>query len=223
MESTHDTTASASENAAHEADTTTTASTDTATTTATAPGEEMVSRSEFQRVVEDMNRYKKAAIEFEQKVKAKEIDSLKAQNQWEQIAKLKEEEAREAKEAELRLREAIVFEKKYAAIREQAIQAGLRREAIPDLELVDFDDVTIETTSTGRINVLNADRAVQRLKTLKPHWFSATRPSVNATSPDVTTSGKISYDDLKKAEAEAKKSGNYANYRDLLFKFRAQM
>lgn len=185
---------------------------------------EVVPRDDHKRAIEDMHKFKRQAQELADKLKAKETDDLKKTQQWQQLAELKEQEAKDAKTEAENLKRAIVADKKYSAVREYAITAGLRKEAIADLDLVDLDDVSIETTSTGRVNVSGVDKAVARLKLLKPHWFKDAAPQINAESPGVTnTGGSIDMKQLDAAEKHAKKTGDYTQYKDLLLRYKSQL
>lgn len=185
---------------------------------------EVVPRDDHKRAIDDMHKYKKQAQELADKLKAKETEDLKKTQQWQQLAELKEQEAKDAKTEAENLKRAIVADKKYSALREHAITAGLRKEAIGDLDLVDLDDVSIETTSTGRVNVSGVDKAVAKLKLLKPHWFKDSAPQINAESPGVTnTGGQIDPKQIAAAEQLAKKTGDYTQYRDLLLRYKSQL
>lgn len=182
-----------------------------------------VSKEDLDRALKDLHKYKAQAKEFEAKVKTIETDQMKKNQQWQELAELREKEAKEAREEKERLKESLVFDKKYSAVKEAAMAAGIRKEAVNDLELLDFSDVQIETTSTGRINILGADKAVDRLKTLKPHWFGGKGNKVNSDVPDVQTGGQITMKQINEAEEKAKKSGDYAPYKQVLAKFRQQL
>jgi hypothetical protein len=186
--------------------------------------EGFVSKAELDRALADMHKYKAAARETTEKLKAIETNGLKEKEDWKKLAEIKEEEARVALEESNRLKTSFVNEKKFSAVKEAALKAGVISQAMSDLELLSLDDVQIETTSTGKLNVLGADDFVNRIKTLKPHWFGAVKTTVNSSIPGVTTSGSttVSKDDIIKLSLEASKSGDYTAYRQALVKFNQQ-
>ena len=131
--------------------------------------------------------YKKILKEYESKVK--ELESklsdvsnkeLKQQEKWKEIAEKREKENLELAKSRDEILDRAVKSQKYDAIYRVAKNLGLRKEAEDDLNLLSFDDVEVEVTSTGRFNVLNVDDSVSSLKKLKPHWFAdSSSPKIN--------------------------------------------
>ena len=142
-----------------------------------------------QKLMEELKKSKEKAKELETKIKQREVEDLKANQHWQQLAELKEKEANEAKEEATKLKTAVINDKKMTALREAAMGAGLRKESIDDLALIDFPELTLETVGEGKFTATGADKAVQRLKTLRPHWFKSGAPKVNTSSPEVTGDG----------------------------------
>jgi len=186
------------------------------------PQVEMVSKAELEKVLSDMHKFKAQVKEQQVMLERANVEKLKATSDWKAVAEVKEQEADTAKREAEQLKAAFVNTQKLGSVREAALKAGLIASAVDDLDLLEYPEISVETTSTGRFNVLGADKAVQRLRTIRPHWFKSNVPNVNAISPDVTSPGKITWEQIQKLEAEAKKSGNYAPYRDALLKFKAQ-
>jgi len=175
--------------------------------------EEMVSRSELNKVLDEMHNYKRQAKEFEDSLSKRKMDELKQKDEWQKVAQIKEEEATASKEEANKLRDSIIWDKKYSALKEYALRSGIRREALSDLELIDFEnDLAIETTNTGKVNVLGADRAINNLKSTRPHWFGSKGGNINTSDPEVVSGGAITMQDIFKAEKKAKESGDYAPY-----------
>jgi hypothetical protein len=121
----------------------------------------------------------------------------------------------------------LVNEKKIAALATEAVKQGINPASLPDLELLDFDEVQVETTSTGKILVTGQDRAIAKLKTLRPHWFSSGVPSVNPSSPQTfkPNMDQVTVADLNAAELNYRKSKSDSDkkiYFDLIQKFKAQ-
>jgi len=191
-----------------------------------APATEAVEprgKSEMDHVLKDLHKFKAQAKDLEEKLKAKETEDLKISQRWKELAEIKERENSELKTKLDTKDKMIVDDKKFSALKDSALKAGLRKEALADLELVGLEDIAIETTSTGRINVIGADVAVERLKTMRPHWFSSTQaPSINLNQPGVTQGSLLTKQDVFKAEDEAKKTGDYTKYKAVLEQFRKQ-
>lgn len=178
---------------------------------------DVVARADHERALADMQKYKAKAAKLEQERQAAAEARMKEQNQFKELAELKEKEANDAKAEALALKNSFLNERKYSAVKSKCEALGLRPEALSDLEMLDLESVQIETTSTGKINVLNADKFAERLKTLKPHWFAdKSAPNVTTTSPRTHDSGGvITPQDIVAAEREGRKAGDLSKYYDL--------
>jgi hypothetical protein len=201
----------------------------TTTTTATTqdpPAAKTYDEAFVAKLQADHAAAAKKAADLEAKVRSDEEKKLKDANNWEQFAKLKEEEAVAAKAESAKFKQAIVERERITAIREEAMKAGIRKEAIADLNLIDFTELKIETGSDGKVSVTGADKAITRLKALRPYWFGSGTPNVNPNTPSATSSSNtVTWEQLKEAEAKAKKTGSaddQAAYRDTLIKFGQQ-
>jgi hypothetical protein len=183
-----------------------------------------VSRADHERALADLNKYKKAAADAARKEKEAETTRLKEQNKWKELAETNEREAKEAREEANKIKGSYVNERKFNAVRSKCEALGLRAEALTDLEMLDLEDIQIETTSTGKINVLGADKFATQLKTRKPHWFAEKKaPSVNTNGARILDSGDaITAKDLLSAEKEGRKSGDLSKYYELHKKFQQQ-
>lgn len=185
--------------------------------------EAVVSKEAYEKVVQDMHKFKKLVKDFEQKQKQTELQALKEKQDWQKIAELKEKEAQEALEQKEMLKKAVITDKKMSAIRTAAMKAGVLDSALDDIDLLNWNDVEVETTSTGRINVVGADEAVKRLKTLKPHWFGKTVSKINGKVPEAKgESGLVTLEKLNKLRKEAMKSGDYSAYKPAFEAYQAQ-
>lgn len=190
-----------------------------------APKDEpkVVPREAYEKVMADLHKYKKQVRTFEQTTKEKDLAALKEKQDWQKIAEIKEREAKEATEARDNLTRTIVQTQKHAAIKEQALKSGILETALDDLELLNWNDVKVETTSTGRIVVDGAEDAISRLKTLKPHWFGKSTTNVNSRVPSIDKKTDIvKTDDLVKMRKEAMKSGDYSAYEAAFNKYKKQ-
>ncbi len=185
---------------------------------------ETVSRADHDRALADLHKYKKAAAEATKKEKDAETARLKESNDWKTLAETREAEAKEATEKAERIQSSYIGDRKFNAIKAKCDALGLRPEAVSDLESLDLADIAIETTSTGKINVLGADKFASALKAKKPHWFDAkAAPRVNTNGTRVLdSSDAITAKDLLAAEAEGKKSGDMTKYYDAHKKYQQQ-
>lgn len=188
--------------------------------------EQTFTRSEVQKILEEAKAYKVKVQEYENRMKAKEVEELTANQRWKELAELKEREANEAMEKAEKLKAAVVQKEKISALKEAALQAGIRKESLPDLRLIDFPEVSLQNGNEGEFTVSGADKAIQRLKALRPHWFQSSIPSVNSASPVVTGDGSsITFDDVKKLQNEYQKNPSAENadkYKSALIQFKKQ-
>ena len=174
-------------------------------------------------IVKEMTEWKEKAKAFEKQLKEKAEQEMRSRNEWQKIAEMKDQELKAAIEREQRIKDGLVYEKKYSAVKEQAAKMGLLPTAVEDLNILDLSEVVVETTSTGRYNVLGADKFAEKLKTIRPHWFGANQPNVNTQSVRVTGSeGPVTADDLVKADMEARKTGDKTKYYELFNKYKKQ-
>ena len=187
-------------------------------------GGESVGREEFQKVLNDLHKHKSEARTLREQIEADKLNKQKEQNQWREIAEAKEKESLEYKTRAEKIQESYLGERKYNSVRSACEKMGLRPEAVGDLDMLDLKDVQVETTSTGKINILGSDKFAERLKTLKPHWFSAPSTThVNTSGNRVhDSSGPVSVSQVMEAEREGRKTGNMSKYNDLHSKFQQQ-
>jgi len=193
--------------------------------TVVAAVQETVGAAEYQRVLADATKHKAEAKKFQVELETKRVDEMKKANEWESLAKLREEKLTALEADNTRMKESFVNEKKFSAVKVLAVAAGLRKEALSDLDLLELNSVMLETTSTGKMNVLGAERFVESLKTSKPHWFAApTAPNVNTDGVTVVDSmvGPVTVEMIMAAEKESLKTGDKSKYHDLHNKYRKQ-
>ena len=184
---------------------------------------DVVAKNIYDRAYQDLQKAKAKAKELEDKLKAKDLEQMKQAENWKEIAELKQKEAEDASNERDTLRNSLVFDRKYAAVKDAAVRVGLRKEAEGDLEMMSLSDLQVETTSTGRVNVLGVDDYVARLKMTKPHWFETKKSKVNSDSPEVVNGNNVSYDDVNKAAKKAKETGDYAPYEKLLRQYQQSL
>ena len=188
------------------------------------PKEEVKKQDPASGYRKDMLKFKDENESLRKKIEDMELAKLQESNQHKEVAEHYKTKA-EAAEAEVqKIRDSLVYDRKYAALREAAAAAGMRKEALGDLDLIDMDQLVIETTNTGRINVLGASELIEQQKTQRPHWFGRKSANINGADPEISpdSGGKVTKEQIFKAEKEAVKTGDYAPYQTLLNKYRQQ-
>lgn len=180
-----------------------------------------------ERIKRDMIRYKEERDRLASQVEDMKLKGHKEKEDWKTVAEHHETKAKEYEQKFTGLQNALVNEKKVAALSTEAVKQGINPASLPDLELLDFDEVSVETTSTGKVLITGQDRAIAKLKTLRPHWFSSQVPSVNPSTPNVgvPNSGIVTIADLNIAEAQYKKTKSESDkkaYYELIHKYKSQ-
>jgi len=141
-------------------------------------------------------------------LKTNELAGMKDKEQWKEIAELKENENTELRQRNESLTTGVIKREKMSAIRTAAVQAGIRKEALDDLDLYEFPEVQIETTSLGNYNVVGVQTAVEALKLRKPYMFGKKSGNLNPGLPEVTTGGMVTIDQVMKAADKARKDNS---------------
>jgi hypothetical protein len=186
------------------------------------PPVESVPKAEFEKVLAELHKHKNEKRELLAKSQAEKEQILREQNRWQELAELKAKEAEELREYSTKAKEAFVSEKKYSALKEAALKAGIRPEALPDLEIVGLDKVQVETTSTGRVNVLGVEHAIENLKLQRPHWFGGQKTVIAGNTPNVMAGAIVNTEQLDKLSKEAAKTGDYTAYQEATKLFQQQ-
>src|SRR3990167_4488296 len=123
--------------------------------------EEMVSKKELDRVLNDMHRFKeqaKKASEVEnelQEIKKareeQETKRMKESNEYKALAEKLEKENNEWRDKHKKLNDSLFTTQKFNELRAAAIREGIIDEK--DLESLSLDSLSVEYTSNGRIIV----------------------------------------------------------------------
>lgn len=181
-------------------------------------------RAELERERAERQKAENKAKEHGDALEAARIEKEKQQQNWQKVAQDYEKKYTDVKAEKDGLSKAILVDRKMTAVREAAIKAGLLESALDDLDLVDFPQVTVETTSTGRTHVHGVDSAIQWLKTKKGHWFGGAAPNVNGNSPGVgaPAGNRVSEADIIAAENKARASGDWSEVKALTERFKSQ-
>lgn len=146
---------------------------------------------------------------------------------WKSVAEHHEQKAKDYETKYEGLKKGLINEKKTHALVVEAQKHGINPQSLPDLELLDFEEISVETTSSGKILVSGQDRAIARLKTMRPHWFTTPIPSVNTTSPNLgrPNSDIVTMADLTAAEEQWKKTKSESDkkhYFETIQKYKSQ-
>lgn len=176
-----------------------------------------IKAEDHERAISDMHRFKDRSRQLESELQQMrsqldevERSRLREKEDYKSLYERSEAERQELFKKHQGLQDSITLNAKYAAVKTAAVKAGLRSEAEDDLSLLDFDGVTVETTSEGRVITHGQDLYVESIKKKKPHWFKPDKaPSVNSgggprSSVDL---GEITGPKLYELEQKAKRSG----------------
>lgn len=169
-----------------------------------------VSWEDHKRAIDDMMAFKKKVTELETRLGSAESERLREKGDYQALY---EKEKQRADAAEQKQKEVLGWAmetQRFNAVRTEAVAAGLKKEALGDLELLDLgNDVTVETTSRGRFIVNGAKERVEKLKTERSHWFNTEPPPIINTgggSPPAGGAGaggkKVTLQDVVQSEKD---------------------
>jgi len=178
----------------------------------------------------DLFKYKEQLKSLQEQISGQQANSLKEKSEWKQLAELREQELNQVKsqinESEERygkLKSAIIEDKKLSAVRQFAAREGIEDNALPMIEMLELQGVIVETTNTGKVNVVGAEQFVQKLKAEKPFLFKKPGGAkINPGDPGVAASAQTTPAEISKAFEEGKRSRDYSKYNDLMKKYQAQ-
>lgn len=160
---------------------------------------------EYLAKFEAISREKEELAKQLEEMKTKELEST---NNFKQLYEQERRKREDAEKVAKTTRETYVKDYKFNVIREEALKAGIRPEALEDLERVDSSIVQIETTSTGRVGVIGAKEFVEDLKARRGFWFAdTTPPNINNGRPNMNNS-ELSAQDILALEKTNPKEYN---------------
>lgn len=179
------------------------------------------------RIKKDMLKYKQERDALIAENESLKLKTHKEKEDWKTVAEVHEAKAKDYEQKFTGLQSALINKEKISALNIEAQKQGINPTSIPDLELLDFPDVHVETTSNGKILVSGAQVAIAKLKTLRPHWFTTQVPSVNPSTPNVRTAsnGNITLADINAAETQYKKTKSDSDkkaYYEIIQKYKSQ-
>lgn len=141
--------------------------------------------------------------QYKSQIEMKEEERLREQNKWQELAEKYKNERDKAHNDYNQFKGSMVEYQKLNAVRQAALKAGIVEASLDDLELMNLDDVEIETTSSGRLMVHGQDDFVEKLKEMRPHWFKANRPpNINNGVSNDFEPKKLSMSEIVKLQKE---------------------
>ena len=169
----------------------------------------------------DLHRFKQEKKELEaqnqkllREIQEKEEKTLQEKGRYKDLFESEKQKRMELEGKVVGQKDAFFNTLKRAEIEKAAIGAGIRKEALYDLDLLDNSLVEIETTDKGSINILGAEEFVSELKNTRPYWFQGQgAPNVNTGNPSYRGEKSYSASELLKLQRE-----NPAKYREELKK-----
>ena len=165
--------------------------------------EKKVSWKDHKRAIDDLHKYKNKAADFEKRLNDLETQKLEENENWKGLAERSKADAEKWKTQAEENKSLFVNTQKFSAVRKFAAEAGLKSEAYDDLDLLDLNNVVVETTDSGRYVVHGAKDFVAELKQKRPHWFqSKTPPNVNSGGGNDVPPGNKEYTSADVIEAE---------------------
>jgi len=158
----------------------------------------------FQRMEKDVYKWRQTAREKEEQLnklleerKAAEVKQMEEKEQYKELYEKARQEADTFQTRVDEIQGAYLSDLKFQTLEKEAIQAGIRSEALSDLRLFDTNGVIVETTSQGNANILGAKEFVEQLKASRPYLFQDKKPpTVNGSLP----SGQIAEEKVLSAK-----------------------
>lgn len=172
---------------------------------------ETVSKKAYEEVKNDMIRYKQEFKnlqdelgEYKSQLEKANESRLAEKQEFKTLYEQTKQKYEQQVQENQKLYGAFETNEKMQAIRQAAIKAGIRDEALDDLDLMDTSGVIVERTDQGRINIIGANDFVENLKSRKSFWFqSSNPPKVNTgTGEGDRGNTKLSPSEILKLEKE---------------------
>ena len=189
---------------------------------------------EAPQVDENLEARKQLALERQKREKLeKDINDLRAQglkskDDWKGLNEINEARANALEAENKQIKQAILNDAKYKVLTAEAVKAGINPASIPDLELLDFAEITTETLANGKAVVSGAAQAIANLKRQRPFWFTGEVPNVNPNTPQGGSNppnGNVTLDMVLAAQGKysaSKSDSDKRAYEDITKKYKAQ-
>jgi hypothetical protein len=142
-----------------------------------------VSWKNHRRALDDMHRYKTEANELKTRNSELEEEKLREKENWKSLAERYKTDADKYKAEAENGKSLFANTQKFNAVKKVALESGLLPEALDDLDLLNLDEVVVESTDHGRYAVHGVKEFVETLKQTKNHWF------VKKQAPNVNSGG----------------------------------
>ncbi len=159
--------------------------------------------AEFAKLNADLETERKERATLKKELDAIKADKLKEKEDYKTLFEQSEASKKEIQEKHDGLKSKVVYNEKYKAVSAKLLESGLKKEAMKILDKESLDDVKVEFTSEGRINVLGADLFAEKFKKDFAFAFEQKKaPNVNGGGGGSGGGGgnETSDDDLLTAE-----------------------
>lgn len=181
------------------------------------PPKNTVAWNDHQRALNDLHKFKTESATLKEQLDALETEKLKANEDYKAAYEREAEKAKAAETRATNFSKWAINSKKSDSLKTAAVAAGIRKEAMSDLDLLDLDSLPSEITSNNRILIQGVESFVEQLKADKPHWFRKEGPpNINGAGGGAPPTGdgkKYSVDDVVSAEKAWKRGTiSHADY-----------
>ncbi len=169
----------------------------------------------YQQVSDDMHKYKRQyketadrVKELEEKLKAIDVAKLEESEEHQKLAEHYRTEAETFKEKYNQTVQSVITDKKISAVQRELSKHQVKDGYVDLITQMIGDDVIVEATSTGRHNVLGADKFVESIKETYPDMFIDPKaPNINNATGDYRQAAQLTGKQL--AELKRKDYGAY--------------
>jgi hypothetical protein len=169
----------------------------------------------YQQVSDDMHKYKRQyketadrVKELEEKLKAIDVAKLEESEEHQKLAEHYRTEAETFKEKYNQTVQSVITDKKISAVQRELNKHQVKDGYVDLITQMIGDDVIVEATSTGRHNVLGADKFVESIKETYPDMFIDPKaPNINNATGDYRQAAQLTGKQL--AELKRKDYGAY--------------
>lgn len=171
--------------------------------------EEVIPKKEFDILLKESLKRKDAvaALEKEKQKLAEQLEAvktneLKSKQMWKELAETNEKKVQQLESELTQTKQERINSAKYSALRAACLKLGLHPHGEKYLENTPLlGELEIETTSMGRINVLNADLVAQSFKAQNLILFQTPKAQdINTDTPTVLNGGNggVTLDEVNK-------------------------
>jgi len=174
---------------------------------ATKPENEMVSKHDLTRALDDLHKYKRQAKELQASLESAQSNRLKEKEDYKSLFEQYEAKWKQELDGHAKTKAEVEYNQKYNAAFASLKKEGLIDEAEKLIDKDSLADLIVEHTDQGRYIIHGKDALVQRWKKELPFAFkSQTAPKINgggSRKEDLST-GEVTIDRVFQAEKEYK-------------------